>query len=151
MATDKNYGPNSIIGKYINSCTQAKQPLNETQIGLLEKTINEIFGITKLPKLSADVFKPFDWLHTTGRLNNIIREYREKNIGITDDILSSEAEAWSLYSLTVNEIEKTTFKELKEKHSLPSNYGFTAYKCLHEYFVKKGYIPSKARLRMPKN
>lgn len=150
MATDNKYGPNSIIGKYIQSCQQANTPLNEAQVGLLEKTINDVFGITSLPKLSADVFKPFDWRHTTGRLDKIILEYKEKNLGITDDIPLSEAEAWSLYSLTANEIGKTTFKELKEKHNLPSNYGFTAYKYLHEYFVRKGYIPEKSKFRMPK-
>jgi len=151
MATGNNYDPNSIIGKYINSCKQTNIPLNETQISLLEKTINEAFGITKLPKLSRDIFKPFDWLHTTGRLDNIIREYREKNLGITDDIPLSDADVWSLYNLTANEIEKTTFKGLKEKYPLPSNYGLTTYRYLHEYLVRRGYIPPKTKFRMPKN
>jgi len=71
-------------------------------------------------------------------------------LGITDNLPLSEAEAWSLYSLTVNEIEKTTFKDLKKKHNLPSNYGFMAYRYLHEYFVSKGYIPPKSKLRKPK-
>ena len=109
------------------------------------------FGITTLPKLSSDVFRPFDTLHTTGRLDDVLREYREKNLGITDNLPLSEADAWSLYSLTASKIEKTTFKELKENYHLPSNYGFTAYKYLHEYFVDKGYIPPKSKLRMPKN
>ncbi|MFA6186354.1 MAG: hypothetical protein WC770_03960 [Phycisphaerae bacterium] len=151
MATDNNYAPNSIIGKYISSCEQVKAPLNETQIGLLEKTLNKTFGITTLPKLSSDVFRPMDTLHITGRLENVLREYREKNLEVTDDLPLSEADAWSLYSLTANEIEKTTFKEIKEKHNLPSNYGFTAYKYLHEYFVRKGFLPPKTKFRMPKN
>ncbi len=151
MATGSNYDPNSIIGKYISSCKQAKIPLNETQIGLLEKTINETFGITKLPKLSPGVFRPMDTLHTTGRLDNILREYREKNLGVTDDLPLSEAEAWSLYSLTANEIGKTTFKSLKKRYNLPSTYGFMAYKYLHEYFIDKGYIPPKTKFQMPKN
>lgn len=151
MATDGKYGSNSIIGKYIQSCQQARSPLSEAQISLLEKTINDAFGITKLPKLSADVFKPLDRICLKNRVRDILQEYKEKNLAIRDDLPLSEAEAWSLYSLTSNEIEKTTFKELKEKHNLPSNYGFTAYSYLHKYFMDKGYMPPKARLRMPKS
>ena len=151
MATGSNHDPNSIIGKYVSSCEQAGNPLDETQIGLLEETINETFGITELPKLSSGVFRPMDTLHITGRLDNILREYRDKNLGVTDDLPLSEAEAWSLYSLTANEIGKTTFKSLKKKYDLPSAYGFMAYTYLHKYFIDKGYIPPKTKFRMPKN
>lgn len=151
MAISNDNSSDSLIGKYVDACNTAKVPLSNFQISILEKTIYEIFGITQLPRLSPNVFKPMDTLHITGRLENILREYRRKNLELTDDIPLSEAEAWSLYYLTANEIDKTTFKTLKKEHNLPSNYGFTAYKYLHEYFVRKGYISVKTKFQMPRN
>ena len=155
-----NYESNSIIGKYISSCGIAEQPLSETQIGLLEKTINEAFGIKKNKSPPADVFKPLDKdiLGTiafrncnaqTGRVTNILKKYRTQNLGISDNLPLSEAEAWSLYSLTAQEIESTTYKNFKEKHDLSKTYGWKSFKILHEYFIERGILDKDAHFPRP--
>ena len=155
-----NYESNSIIGKYMSSCDIAEQPLSETQIGLLEKTINEAFDIKKNKSPPADVFKPLDKdaLGTvafnnsnaqTGRVTNILKKYRAQNLGISDDLPLSEADAWSLYRLTAQEIKKTTYKALKEKHNLPKTYGWTSFKILHEYFIERGILDKDANFPFP--
>lgn len=156
-----NYESDSLIGKYIHSCVIARQPLSDTQIGLLEKTINAAFGIRKNKSPPIDVFKSFDSdtlndiarneSADPGRLINILKKYREKNLETPKDLPLSEADAWSLYSLTEQEIEKTTYKTLKEKHKLPKTYGFTSFKLLHEYFIAKGVIEKDSHFPLPKD
>ncbi len=151
--------PNSVIGKYINSCEQAKHPLSSVQIGLLEKTINEAFGIKKNKSPSVDVFTSFDRdalnqiarvLHSdSGRLSNILRRYRVKNLGMSDDLPLTDADAWSLYDLTAREIEKTTYKALKEEYRLPKTYGFSGFALLHSYFISKGIIEEDSHFPRP--
>jgi len=156
---NNKYEANSLIGKYVSACEQADHSLDSMQIGLLEKTLNEAFGIKKNKSPPADVFKELDKnilsqigfrRHSgDGRVINILKQYREKNLGVIDDLPLSEAEAWSLYSLTAQEIEKTTYKALKEKHGLPKAYGFTSFSFLHEYFIERGIVDKESRFPRP--
>ena len=158
MASD-NYEADSLIGKYVSACEKAEHSLDSTQIGLLEKTLNEAFDIKKNKSPPADVFKKIDMgilnqlgrnRHSgCGRVVNILKKYRENNLGITDDIPLTEADAWSLYSLTAQEIGKTTYRVLKEKHNLPKTYGWTSFGMLHEYFMERGILDEDARCPPP--
>ncbi len=157
---NSNYEANSLIEKYINACEQIEHSLDSMQIGLLEKTLNEAFGIKKNKSPPADVFKKIDMgiLNRLGFLNhsgcgrviNVLKKYRKENLGITDNLLPNEAEAWSLYSLTMQEIEKTpTYKALKEKHGLPKTYGWSSFRMLHNYFKERGIIDEDAHFPRP--
>jgi len=68
---------------------------------------------------------------------------------MTDNLPPSEAEAWSLYSLTGQEIEKTTYKALKEKHNLPKAYGWSSFGMLHNYFKERGILKEDAHFPRP--
>ena len=144
---------NSFIDMYVQTCDEAKMPLNATQIGLLEKTINEAFGVrnNSLSEVDqVDLFKPldnnilFEVLSTkrsgSGRLYHTLEEYRSSQMSNMPDIPINEADAWSLYSLTAENIQTTTFKELKAEHQLPKIYGFNTFSILHEYFLKRGIV-----------
>lgn len=157
---NNNYEANSLVGKYVSACEQADHSLDSTQIGLLERTLNDAFGIKKNKSPPADVFKKLDMdiLNRLGFLNhsgcgrvvNVLKQYREKNLSITDDLPLNEAEAWSLYSLTAQEIGKTpTYKALKEKHGLPKTYGWSSFRMLHDYFIERGIIDEDAHFPRP--
>ena len=158
MASD-NYEADSLIGKYVSACEKAEHSLDSIQVGLLEKTLNEAFGIKKNKSPPADVFKKIDMgiLNKVGRnrgsgcgrIVNILKEYRENNLGITNDLPLTEADAWSLYSLTVNEIEETTYRDLKEKYNLSKTYGWSSLGMLHEYFVERGILDEDYRCPSP--
>ena len=156
---NNNYEANSLIGKYVSACERADYSLDSMQVGLLEKTLNEAFAIRKNKSPSADVFKKLDMdilnqlgSHSHagyGRVINILKKYRENNLGITDNLVPNEAEAWSLYSLTGQEIEKTTYKALKEKHGLPETYGWSSFRMLHNYFKERGIIDEDVHFPRP--
>ena len=157
---NNNYEANSLIGKYVSACEQTDHSLDSMQVGLLEKTLNEAFGIKKNKSPPADVFKELDMdilnrlgfrSHSgCGRVVNVLKKYRERNLGITDNLLPNEAEAWSLYSLTVQEIGKTpNYKALKEKHGLPKTYGWSSFRMLHNYFKERGIIDEDAHFPRP--
>ncbi len=156
-----DYEPNSVVGKYISSCEIAKQPLNDTQIGLLEKTINEVFGVKNRPLPAVNLFRPLDedTLSTVtyrrggqlGRIINILKEYRVHNLELSNDLPLSEADAWSLYSLTAKEIGSTTYKDLKERHGLPKTYGFNTFAILHKYFAEKEIVEKDSSFPFPKD
>ena len=123
MARD-NYESDSLIGKYISACDRAEHALDNIQIGLLEKTLIEAFGIKKNRVPPADDVKKIDMgileeasyhiSSSCGKVVNILKKYRENNLGLSDDIPPTEADAWSLYSLTIQEIGKTTYPILNK-------------------------------------
>lgn len=153
MANEK-YDGNSLIGKYISACHQSNQPLTGEQIGLLEKTINESFGIKKNKSPPIDLVKPLDKEilsraafagHSgTGRIMNVLRGYRKNNNTMSDELPITEAEAWSLYSLTLEEVWRNPvtigYKELKKKYGIPKTYGGASFHVLMSYFEIKGII-----------
>ena len=85
----------------------------------------------------------------SGRVLNILKGYRKNNLGIAETLPITEAEAWSLYSLTSKEIEKTTYKELKTRHGLPQTYEWGTFAILHEYFKTKGIIEEDGHFPRP--
>lgn len=153
------YGDDSLISKYINACSQASQPLNDAQIGLLEQTLDESFGIKRYKLPQVDMARPLDKevlgrvirdeCAQPGRTTNVLEEYRKTNLGMSDTLPITEAEAWSLYRLTADEIEGTTYKELKAKHGLSNAYGWGTFKVLHEYFKERGIIGEDAHFPRP--
>ena len=157
--TNKYYEESSLIGKYKKACEQAECSLNENQISLLEKTLNEAFMFKKNKSPPADVFRKIDRDvlnyvarnrgSDPGRLINVLKKYREINLGITDDLLPNEADAWSLCCLTSKEIRKTTYSALKKKHGLPKTYGIQSFGMLFGYFRERGIIDKDTPFPMP--
>ncbi len=145
-----DYDSNSLIGKYISACARAKQPLSINQIGLLERTLSADSNMDDGRPAILNAFTPLDenTLKTVadrrhmyfGRMLNILKKYSVSNRGMSSAVAITEADMFSLYTLTASEIEATTFKELKGQHDLPKTYGFVSYAVMHEYFVKKGII-----------
>ena len=156
---NNNYEADSLIGKYISTCEQAGHSLNETQINLLEKTLNNAFLIKRHKSPPIDIFRKIDNgilnevaynRHSSpGRLINVLKKYRVENLGITDNLHPNEAEAWSLYCLTSQELKKTTYKALKEKHGLAKTYGWSAFGMLHEYFKERGILDEDVHFPIP--
>ena len=136
--TTNDYKPNTFISNYITLCQMAENPLNKTQISLLEKAIYDSFGLKKnQPDLTKDAeqcFNPIDGVEIKriakesvgyrkiATIFNVLKEYRDISQQVSKDFPLRDIDVLRLYQITASEIEETDYVTLKEKHQIPKMY-----------------------------
>ena len=151
---ERKYDPEKFIGKYIERCEVAKQPLSKSQIGLLEQTVVEFFNFNESPTsqvlgLRDDNYNRLDsfligeisaYRHCKSpqRLINSIREYRygkdaNKEVEVTD------GDALALYVLITDEMSSVdSLSTVNKKNGI--KVGLKALGLLHAYIDSKGLL-----------
>jgi hypothetical protein len=150
-----------LVEDYIDSCKAANNPLNECQIGLLEKLVgsspdlppqaiyhpsspdNQI-DMATLTKAAAK------WhIKSPKRLVNAIKEFKYGKKDISIDV--TDADALELYNFVEKEVKFRDLRDIKKKYQFPQSFGLRSLVMLHGYLQDKGVIDkSKERPHEPR-
>ncbi len=154
----ENYQPDTFVGRYVDLCKRKEHPLSRTQIGFLEQTINDIFGLkntqeetskTELPineaAMSIDRALMEQLAHPKpGRIFKILEQVKQAS---DDDTPLTDSDVLTLYELSANGVGEG-FKTFNENHGLCGYYGKHSFEVLRRYLKHKGLI-SATQIRFP--